>query len=292
MTELHTLEQYPQWTIPKFNYTLQGRSRSADRSGFMIKEFGIFFDAGICTHAEPKIILITHTHSDHCAVLPRILTGQKNICDIYVPQESREVLINYMDAYKKLSSSDIHRKFTHVNSIKGVSKDDVFEFIIKNKKFIVDVLPCYHTIPTVSYMLSETRKKLKEEYVGLSGQEIIKLRKSGTKVSHILKYPILAYICDTNINGLNIIDTTLVDCSTIIVECTFLDDVHLEQANIRKHIHWKQLEPIIDKNKNKTFVLIHFSMRYKDQAIIDFFRNQKYNNIVLWLDSGCISIKN
>ena len=54
---------------------------------------------------------------------------------------------------------------------------------------------------------------------------------------------------------------------TIIIEC----------AN--SHIHYFELEPIILKNPQITFILIHFSMRYKEIEI-----KNKPDNVILWLN--------
>lgn len=53
------------WSIPGTNFTLKGHSRAAEKTGFIIPEIGLFLDAGQQTYFEPKVILITHSHSDH-----------------------------------------------------------------------------------------------------------------------------------------------------------------------------------------------------------------------------------
>jgi ribonuclease Z len=41
---------------------------------------------------------------------------------------------------------------------------------------------------------------------------------------------------------------------------------------------------VIRDNPDVTFVLMHFSLRYKDDDIRDFFRGKLPQNVVCWLD--------
>ena len=60
----------------------------------------------------------------------------------------------------------------------------------------------------------------------------------------------------------------------IIVECTFFGiDDEVERAHKIGHMTWKELRPIIESARDdQRFVLIHFSLRYSKQEIIDYFK--------------------
>jgi len=74
---------------------------------------------------------------------------------------------------------------------------------------------------------------------------------------------------------------------TIMIECTFILDEELEQADITQHMHWNYLKPYVEKYPDITFVLFHFSQRYKRTEIESFFEIQKVdnnlNNIITWI---------
>lgn len=55
--------------------TLSGYSRAADRSCFTIKEWRVFFDAGLSTYTTPSAIFITHSHCTFSADPDRIVFG-------------------------------------------------------------------------------------------------------------------------------------------------------------------------------------------------------------------------
>jgi hypothetical protein len=58
-----------------------------------------------------------------------------------------------------------------------VHADEELRFEQKRRKFVVRVVPCEHSVPTVGYMFYEVRCKLKSEYAHLSGREIGAVRK-------------------------------------------------------------------------------------------------------------------
>ena len=68
----------------------------------------------------------------------------------------------------------------------------------------------------------------------------------------------------------------------IVIECTFLLPDHKQQAEQSDHTHWLHLEEIVKSNPDVTFVLIHFSLRYKNDEILKFF-NDKPKNVIPWI---------
>jgi ribonuclease Z len=93
------------------------------------------------------------------------------------------------------------------------------------------------------------------------------------------------YICDTSIAILSTYPQ-IFNYPIIIIECTFLYPDERENAVATKHIHWEELLPYVIQYSNIIFVLIHFSLRYKDAEILEFFNIQKdihnISNIKVW----------
>jgi len=55
------------------------------------------------------------------------------------------------------------------------------------------------------------------------------------------------------------------------MECTFFCNETVDRANRDGHIHWSQLEPYVVSHPETTFVLIHFSLRYSEEEVHQFF---------------------
>jgi ribonuclease Z len=65
-------------------------------------------------------------------------------------------------------------------------------------------------------------------------------------------------------------------------ECTFLHPDHRQTAWDRKHTHWGDLRPIVEANPQTHFVVTHFSLRYSDEEVLDFFRGVTLPNLTAW----------
>ena len=68
------------------------------------------------------------------------------------------------------------------------------------------------------------------------------------------------------------------------------DEAATEAIN-RGHASWTQLRDTVECHPDTTFVLVHFSLRYKDREIREYFQTagsdgRRPGNVVLWLDSG------
>jgi hypothetical protein len=47
-------------------------------------------------------------------------------------------------------------------------------------------------------------------------------------------------------------------------------------------MHWSKLENYIRTHTNNNFVLIHFSSRYTDEEITNFFADKMTDNLIVW----------
>ncbi len=284
------LEDYPKIRIN--NLTIQGHSKSAERTCFYIHEFKIMFDAAISTKIIPKILMITHTHSDHCYNLPKTMypgVQMTSLCDrkIYVPNEAVLPIKNFINSVRKLENCDITSpEWASKFNIIGIFNNDTYEL---NGKYIMNVIECFHSIPCVGYGIIEKRMKLKKEYIG---QDIQSLKKQNIDVSVETHNYILCYLGDTTINVFES-NPKLEEYSIILVECTYLEEDYIQKAKDNSHICWFELKPWINKYQNTKFILIHFSLRYKDSEIKKFFDNEinemTNKKIYVWLNYEVIS---
>lgn len=61
-------------------------------------------------------------------------------------------------------------------------------------------------------------------------------------------------------------------------------------AIVGTHIHWDDLKLLVEKHPHITFVLMHFSPRYKQVEIVNFFKTVceggRYPNLVPWVSEN------
>ena len=273
------------WILPGIKWNISGYSRAAYRTGFYIQELDLMLDAGPQCFSNPSHIMITHTHGDHIANLPFTLIGPENgnhMFHIYAPKESEKHLRKYINSlFETNLSIDITGTPDQWYKFYPMVSETSFETNLNNHPYKIEIFNCDHPVPTVSYGISTIKKKLKKEYIGTPGKEIAKLRKSGIEITNKVITPTLAYVCDTSYKALET-NPTLFDYKIIIIECTFLYPEHLDKAKNTQHIHWDELKPHIESHPEITFMLIHFSLQYKDAEIYEFFKDINLPNIKVW----------
>jgi len=263
----------------KQRMTLIGYSKSTDRTSFSIPELKLMLDAGYCKRdMQPEFVFLTHGHDDHAKDLPYAAT-KKGGLTIWCPSSIVGMVNAYLVSQVQLNyAKEIPKLNWTINGVKG---GDSFHFGKSNHR--VTVIDCIHNVPCVGFCFDEKRTKLKSIYQNLKGEELYKLRKEGTEVQETLYKPLFVYLGDTDIVVFKQ-NPSVLEYPIIIVECTFLyNDIEvIEKAKKDGHIHWNDLKPIIIDHPMITFILIHFSLRYTEPQIIEFFDSQYLPNIVVY----------
>jgi len=189
----------------------------------------------------------------------------------YILIKSNVILITFNIIYNSIQQYLISFKIIILN--------------IKNKKFDIEVIKCYHSVPCVGYGFIEKRMKLKNEYKNLTRQEIAKLKRDNVTINFEEQYPIFCFLGDTSRKILDESSIHIQKYQTIMIECTFIMDSELEQADKTQHMHWKYLEKFVQNNQHINFVLYHFSQRYKRDQIKKFFDDLNLSNVVAWISN-------
>jgi ribonuclease Z len=268
--------------------TLKGHSRSGERTCFFIPELSTYLDAGLQGTSPPHLILLTHGHCDHSHALPMMNINNNNSTILYVLNKTAKYTDDYITSLHQLNKGGQYYGQSGLET-RPVEYNQQYPVTIKKRNYQIETFKCYHSVPCVGYGITEIRQKLKEEYSELTGKEIGKLRREGIEINCNKQYPLIAYIGDTTIKVLEDINNKNVfNYPYIIIESTFILPDQIDLAIKNKHIHWQQLIPYVVNHPEITFILIHFSPRYRDQEIIDFFENEKkklnITNIKAWVN--------
>ncbi len=246
------------------NWILEGKSSSAVATYIRIKQLDLIFDLGRCPmrFIGTNHVFISHFHLDHYFGLPiyisqRWLAGMPagNVC---IPSTGFKQLKNILD---RISALDNGRSWGY--QITPVEAGDSISF---RQNLIAHVLPGNHSVPAVSYLICEVRKKLKPEYHHLSGKEIVALKDAGVNITTEVQLPLVAYLGDTR--GIPLDSHPLLkQCKVLICECTFITPEHRERAKKTKHIHLEMLPKFLEQFESEYIVLNHFSRRYTPELI-------------------------
>lgn len=313
-----------EWRFPKpyDQNVLTGRSRAAWHTSFVIPQMNLLLDAGLCVNKmRPKHVFLTHGHRDHTLLSPAF-TDRQDPPDIYCPAEMATTfddfilsstminlggLIGIQDAAENgldVQNEDSpppdgphgrnarqhrnasERAWLDTHYTHPVCHGDVIQ-LRRLKGVTATVFDCDHSVPCVGYVFSTNTRRLLPKYYHFSGPQLRDLRQSGVEITASVSTPMFAFLGDTTAATLAAEPSWLRDgIPVVITECSFLYEEHRKQAEKTKHTHWSDLEKVIRKWPETTFVLMHFSMRYTDRAICEFFRGLEDppTNIVVWAD--------
>lgn len=243
-------------------WSVSGTSIAGIRTAFLLPELKIQLDAGYQSFTKVSDIFITHSHADHIASLPLIILeniSNKIVTNVYCPKESKtfieKMLVSFIMC--NYNNNQIPKKY-----FKIIPLDNKYSIELKlnNQNIKIKLFESCHTVPTLSYGFIDVKKKLKNEYKDLKGEEIVNLKKKGIIVTENVDYKKLVFCGDTSIDIFK--DLSIFEFENIIIECTFFDDEDLKIAVDRKHMHWSLLKEVIIKYPKINFYLIHISAKY------------------------------
>jgi ribonuclease Z len=244
--------------------TFEGYSRAAVQSYWRVPELKLGFDMG----ASPWDFIgtpnwfISHTHLDHVAALPVYIARRRMMKmappNIYLPEESVEDVRRLLNIFQKL---DRGRMTCTLNGLKAGDE------VALSREHVVTAFATTHTIPSLGFLVWDRRQKLKDEYVGLPGDQIRDLRLSGTAVTRELRVPLVAYTGDTSPAGLDAYPPAF-EAKVLITEMSFIRAKHRrEKIHKYGHMHLDDFIERADRFHNELLIVSHFSTRYHPDEV-------------------------
>jgi ribonuclease Z len=261
-----------------------GYSVAGEETVVAMPQLDVCFDIGKAPDQIIPInhILLTHGHMDHAAGIAYYLS-HRNFCGqppgtILAPANLIAPIRQVVDAWSNLDGNKIPANLV------GVKPGD--EYQIKPNLF-TRVFPTKHSKGSVGYSVIEKRKKLKSEYAGLTGPQIVELKKQGIEIDYPLELPIVTYLGDTRYVDFSQLKY-IVKSKILIAECTFYEVEHTERAEAGKHMHLDEFVTLIEKLQNDHIVITHTTqrtpMREIRRTLKEALPSEKYKKTILLMD--------
>lgn len=267
-------------------FTLVGRSRAGDGTSFAIPELKWIFDCGALVQGwKPVRIFLTHTHCDHVHFLTH-LKNENHPPQVCLHVKATPFVKSYLKAHQEMVDFTTETESLEDEGYKQgldlipTQADEESTFRQGGTNYTVRAVECDHRIPCLGYSICKQKFKLKQEYVGLQGPEIGRLRKGGVEVTISHREPLILFLGDTTHKVFERYTEILEQHKIVVVECSFTDDDDLERAETTKHMHWRALKPHVDAHPGVLFVLIHFTLKQKSLDLRQFFlHNSAHRNV-------------
>lgn len=258
-----------------------GYSVAGEETVVAMPQLDVCFDIGKAPDQIIPInnVLLTHGHMDHAAGIAYYLS-QRNFCGIsagtiLAPKNLIKPIREIIDAWIRLDGNKIPANLV------GVKPGD--EYQIK-PNLIARVFPTKHSKGSVGFSVIEKRKKLKPEYTGLTGPQIVELKKQGVEIDYPLEFPIVTYLGDTQYVDFSQLKY-IVESKILIAECTFYEGEHTGRAEAGRHMHIDEFVTLLTKLQNEHIVITHTTQRTPMHEIRRILKKalpkDKYDRVIL-----------
>ncbi|VTS06220.1 MBL fold metallo-hydrolase [Tuwongella immobilis] len=244
--------------------TIEGYSRAAVQSYWRVPELKIGFDLGAVPwdYTGTPTWFISHSHLDHIAALPVYVARRRMMRmeppTIYLPAVVLDDVQRLLLIMQRLDRG------RQLANLVGLEPGQEVEL---SREHVMTVFETTHTIPSMGCVIWDRRKKLREEYVGLPGEQIRDLRLSGVDITREVRVPLLGFTGDTSPAGIDNYPP-IFEAKVLITELSFIREGH-RREKIHKfgHMHLDDFIERKDRFQNELIVAGHFSTRYHADEI-------------------------
>jgi ribonuclease Z len=261
-----------------------GYSVAGEETVVAMPQLDVCFDIGKAPDQIIAInhVLLTHGHMDHAAGIAYYLS-QRNFCGmaagtILAPQNLLGPMRDIINAWSRLDGNPIPANLV------GVKPGD--EYRIKPNLF-ARVFPTKHSRGSVGFSMIEKRKKLKPEYTGLTGSQIVELKKRGVEIDYPLEIPIATYLGDTQYVDFSQLQY-IAESKILIAECTFYEGDHSGRAEAGRHMHIEEFVTLLGQLRNEHIIVTHTTQRTPMREIRKILKEalpvDKYAKVTLFMD--------
>jgi ribonuclease Z len=261
-----------------------GYSVAAEETVVAMPQLDVCFDVGKAPDQIIPInhVLLTHGHMDHAAGIAYYLS-HRNFCGqspgtILAPENLLGPMREIINAWGRLDGNKIP------GNLVGVKAGD--EYQIKPNLF-TRVFPTKHSRGSVGYCVIEKRKKIKPEYAGLTGPQIVELKRQGVQIDYPVELPIVSYLGDTQYVDFSQL-TYIAESRILIAECTFYETDHSGRAEAGRHMHISEFAELMEKLNNEHIIITHTTQRTPIREVRKILKDvlspPKYDRIILFMD--------
>jgi ribonuclease Z len=234
-----------------------GYSLAGEETVIAVPELNVCFDPG---RAPPEIISIdnlclSHGHMDHAAGVAYYLSQRG-----FIGNAPGRIIV-----HRRLARH-LHRLMGVWADLEGHPSPAVIEPVVAGDQLeirrglVVRAFDVNHCEGALGFAVVERRHKLRAEFAGHTGPQLVELKGKGVDIHHHIEVPLVVHCGDTAAGGFLDLDHVR-EARVIFLECTFFAPEHVSRARAGQHIHVSDLPGILSRLNNPHVVLTHLTRR-------------------------------
>jgi ribonuclease Z len=243
--------------------TLHGYAQGGLQTSIFVPEARAVFDAGcVLPGVNVDHYFITHGHPDHVGALPyiaarRSVGSKKGILNVHVPkaieQKVHAVLSHMADLYGDRAENRMFR-------VHGVEPGEAVQL---RGGIVVRGVQTTHRTDSIGWAVEQTTSKLKDEFKGMGGSEIGRLKREGVQITDDVTSTMVCIPGDTQIEFL-LEQEQARKAKVLVHEVTVWeeDESNLDGCRRYGHTHIAEMVEHCEKFEGEALVLCHRSMRW------------------------------
>ena len=254
--------------------SVQGFSISGLATYMQFPELDFCVDMGECPLSATPLdhVFLTHAHGDHARCLMRHhslrkMMGVERDSVYYIPECICEGAKNWIKA-EAMFEGVSEAKFQYPEIVPVKAGERIA--LAYRKDLVLEPFSVKHSIPALGATVLLHKKKLKDEFLGKSADEIIKLRQDGVEITREVYEPLLSFTGDCLGESL-LENASIFKSKVLITECTFIAPEDEAMSRKKGHTHLDHivhaLNELGDEVKCEQIILSHFSMKYSEKYI-------------------------
>jgi ribonuclease Z len=247
------------------NLRILGASTGGEESWAVIPEMNIGFDIG---RAPREVVatdnmFLTHGHMDHSAGIAYYFS-QRMFIDakpgtLYAPAPLLGPIQRLLRIWAEIDGQE-----PPANLHAAIPGKD----ILVRRDLLVRPFEVNHSarrydkshVHSLGFSAIEVRQKLKDEFQGLDGPQLVALKQKGTEITRRVEIPLVTYCGDTAVGDFLELDYVR-NSRVLMLECTFVEPDHIDRARAGNHMHVTDLPDVVRRLNNEKIVLTHLSRR-------------------------------
>ena len=234
-----------------------GFSLAGEESVVAASEYNVCFDVGRAPREIISVdnVCLSHGHMDHAAGVAYYFSQRHFIGNapgrVIVHRSLAQLIQKLMDIWADIEGHP------SPGQVYGV---EALEDVPIRRGLLVRPFGVNHGRDSLGYTIIETRHRLKTEFHGKTGPQLVALKREGIEIEDRIEVPILTYTGDTAIG--RFLDLDFVRQSAgVLLECTFFDPEHRERARAGRHIHVDDLPQVLSAIPDAEIMLTHLTRR-------------------------------